>query len=71
MLPEVPNRLLLPRIFSCIQPTEIPPEIPVELSPEMHPGIPFEISPELHLEIHFEIYSNYEICGPGIGVCNP
>ena len=30
--------------FSAIQPTEIPPEIPFELSPEIHPGIPFEIS---------------------------
>ena len=56
--------------FSAIQPTEIPPEIPLELSPEIHPGIPFEICPELHLEIHFESYPNCEIYSPGIGVCN-
>ena len=63
--PEVRNRPLSPRFFSAIQPTEIPPEIPLELSPEMHPGIAFKFPSEVHLEINFEIYSN-ELDSPGI-----
>ena len=57
--------------FSCIQPSEIPPEIPLEISPEIHLEILLEISPgpELHLEMHLEIYLNNEIYGRSIGVC--
>ena len=77
VLPEIPNRPLLPRVFSAIQSSEMPPEIP----PELHLEIPFEISPEMHLEMHFELPSeihtemhidiptNNEIYGRSIGVC--
>ena len=51
--PEVRNRPLLVRVFSAIQPFEIPLEIP----PETPSGILFELSLEIHLEIPLDMHA--------------
>ena len=56
--------------LSAIQPSEITPEVPLEISFEIHLEILHKTFPELPLEIQFAIYYDYEIYSPGIGVCN-
>ena len=55
VFPDVPNRLLSQRFFSCIQPSEIPIETPHEFPAEIlikpPAEIPFEIAPEILVEV--------------------
>ena len=55
VFPDVPNRLLLQRCFSCIQRSEILIEIPQELPAEILIKPPAEIPFEMHSEVLFEI----------------